>query len=181
MVVLDATTLMLLLHPSAPAPIDPTTGVQVLMARERIDFLLAALGKAGDKVMIPTPVLSEVLIVSGSQRARLLSEIQNSYAFQIEPFDIRAAVELSSIVDSDLQSNKPLSPTLTKAKLKFDRQIIAIAKVHGAHTIYSDDNGVFQRGNACDIQVVRTWELPLPPEPPQRQLPFHQPDAMGGM
>ena len=50
----------------------------------------------------------------------------------------------------------------TWAKVSFDRQIVAIAKVNGAHTIYSDDRGVKNFASEHKIKVVRTWELPRP-------------------
>lgn len=58
----------------------------------------------------------------------------------------------------------------TWAKLKFDRQIVAIAKVVGATTVYSDDDGVETVATRSKIQVTRTCDLPLPPETLQGEL-----------
>jgi PIN domain nuclease of toxin-antitoxin system len=46
--------------------------------------------------------------------------------------------------------------------VKFDRQIVAISKVHQCKVIYSDDRDV--RGIAEDvgIKTISTWELSLP-------------------
>ena len=48
-------------------------------------------------------------------------------------------------------------------KVKFDRQIVAVAKVNGAHTIYSDDDDVRKFATKAGMKVVSTWELAIPP------------------
>ena len=48
------------------------------------------------------------------------------------------------------------------AKLRFDRQIVAIARTNKATRIYSDDEDVMKFATRLGIEVVRTWELPLP-------------------
>lgn len=172
MVVMDATTLMLLFHPTADGPIDETTGERVTNCKERVELLVQNLSEVGIKIMVPTPVLSEILVTVKADKARILSEIAHSYAFKIQSFDTLAAVELSELVDPDLQSQRELTAGETKAKLKFDLQIIAMAKVAGVKTIYSDDRGLGKKALANGIAVVRTCELPLPPEPPQAELPY---------
>lgn len=176
MVVMDATTLLLLLYPNASAPLDEITGRPIEKCKERIELLLQNLSQAGIQVMVPTPVLSEVLVTTGADKARVLNEIGNTYAFVVQPFDTLAAVEVAMLTDTDLQANKKLSPDETKAKIKYDRQIIAIAKVHGVKTIYSDDGKLGKKAVANGITVVRTVDLPLPPEPPQAELPLSQPE-----
>jgi predicted nucleic acid-binding protein len=175
MVVMDSTTLLLLFFPSASPPIDLTTGAPVAKCKDRIDYLLQNLSEAGIKVMVPTPVLSELLVKVGPDKAKVLSEIHGAYAFKVEPFDTRAAIEVAHLTDSDLQSGKRLSGAQTYAKVKYDRQIIAIAKVNGITTIYSDDGGVAKRAVANGMQCVSTADLPLPPEDPQQQFALDQP------
>jgi hypothetical protein len=48
------------------------------------------------------------------------------------------------------------------SKVKVDRQIVAIAKVHGAETIYSDDGDVRSLGEDSGIAVTRIVDLPVP-------------------
>ena len=172
MVVLDASVLLLLLYPNASPPIDSSTGLPVTRCRERIELLLESLSKGHIAVMVPTPVLSEILVTTRSDMARVLAEISNTWAFHIEPFDERAAVEVALMTDPDLQSNKLLTENETRAKIKFDRQIIAIAKVNGVKTIYSSDNNLRAKAEANGITAVGMADLPLPPEPPQAALPL---------
>lgn len=62
----------------------------------------------------------------------------------------------------------------TKAKVKFDRKILAIAKVAGAHTLYTDDKTLIARATANGLKSVRMQDLPMPPEPPQGELELVQ-------
>jgi len=175
MVVMDSTTLLLLLYPSAKAPLDPSTNAPVTKCKERIELLLQNLSQAGIQVMVPTPVLSEVLVAAGADKARILNEISTAYAFKVQPFDALAAVEVAMLTDADLQSNKQLTADQTKAKVKFDRQIIAVAKVSGVQTIYSDDGPLGRKAVANGIAVMKTADLPLPPEDPQTTLDLKEP------
>ena len=60
------------------------------------------------------------------------------------------------------------------AKLRFDRQIVAIAKTNRATRIYSDDEDVMKFATRLEIKVVRTWELPLP-SAKQIKIPYEEP------
>lgn len=172
MVVMDSTALLLLFYPEARPPTDPATGQPLLHCRERLDLLLRTLSKAGVVVAIPTPVLSEILIVAGRDKPRVLNEISTTPSFSILPFDERAAVELSELVDADLRSSRTLSPHETRAKVKFDNQILAIAKVAGVTTIYTDDESLGRKAKANGLSVVKTLDMPLPAASPQPELPF---------
>lgn len=53
------------------------------------------------------------------------------------------------------------------AKIKFDRQIVAIARVNNADTIYSTDRDVARFGQQSRIAVLNVGDLP---EPPPKQI-----------
>jgi len=97
---------------------------------------------------------------------RYLSHLDSNRLFRVEPFDQKAAVELAAL-HLDVRASgggRRGDQEGTYAKITFDRQIVAIAKVNSAHTIYSDDEGVKKFAERYGIFVVRTWELPLPQE-----------------
>jgi hypothetical protein len=48
-------------------------------------------------------------------------------------------------------------------KVKYDRQIVAISKIHNAHTIYSNDDHIRAIAEDMRIKVIPCWDLPLPP------------------
>ena len=87
-------------------------------------------------------------------------------AFNIASFDTRAAIELADInrkADGDKRSgtDEPYQ------KIKIDRQIVAIAKVAGARTIYTNDKGLRTFAREAEIKTTGVHELPLPPEKAQ--------------
>src|SRR5258708_5972227 len=125
MVVLDTTALSLLLRPGARAPLDPATGAPVAYARERLEGLIEALQKARTVVIIPAPVLSELLIRAGTAGPGIVAAIQRSAAFRVAAFDTRAAIELAQITNASLTTarDKREASAAPWAKIKFDRQI----------------------------------------------------------
>ena len=163
MIVLDATTLLLLIEPSAKPARDPATGKAVEKCKERIENLLQTLSAAGSQVLLPAPVLAEVLVRAGNAKNQYLTELTGNWAFRPASFDERAAVELSMILDGDLKAKRKLTDKETWAKLKFDRQIVAIAKVHGVSMIYTDDQKLAKCARANNLDATHTWQLPLPP------------------
>lgn len=177
MVIMDSSVLLMLFHPDVPPAQDPATGRPVEKARERIELLVSGLSKARVQIVIPTPVLTELLYVSGPEISRVLSEINGAYAFVIAPFDEKAAIECALLVDGAGPSKKGRAKkkeatTETKAKVKFDQQIIAIAKSNNIRTLYTDDGKLSDRAVLNGLSVVHTWDLPLPPVPPQGELDY---------
>ena len=169
MVVFDNNFLTIAFHPLANPPIDPSTNLPVSRLNDRIELLLETLEEDRKIIIIPTPVLSEFLILAERDGPKYLAKIdERKSIFRIESFDTKAAVELAAIEVSIRSSksgraNKRDDMQGTWAKIKFDRQIVTIAKVNGAHTIYSDDEDVEKFAKRCGLSVVKTWELPVPP------------------
>ena len=121
--------------------------------------------------MIPAPDLSEVLVYAGSAASRYLDTVSKSDCFRIAPFGERAAVGLAKITHAILAAgNFRAGSEETRAKIKFDRQIIPITQVESRTTIYSDDHGLTKFATKLGLQVVPVHELPLPPA--QRALAF---------
>ena len=171
MVVLDATTLFYLLDPDAKAPTDPQTGLPVPRVRERVEYLVSRLEKNREQVVVPTPALSELLVRAGTAGPGYLEILNKSAVFRIADFDQRAAVEAAAAIREAIGAgDKRSGSTSPWAKIKFDRQIIAIAKVAGASTIYSDDDDIARLSRSAGIAVVRIQDLPLSPESSQLAL-----------
>jgi predicted nucleic acid-binding protein len=165
MVAIDAGYLGLMLHPAAKPPNDPSTGKPTVRAKERISNLFEVLDAARERIIIPTPALSEFLVLAGSAAPAYLNEIATLGTFDIKPFDTMAATELAAM--ELLARNKgskrhPLNPETPWQKVKFDRQIVAIAKIHNCHTIYSDDGDVKNIAEEISIKVISCWELDFP-------------------
>jgi predicted nucleic acid-binding protein len=173
MVVIDATFLLLMLRPGTLVPPRPN-GLPIDSPKERIDHLVAELEKANAKLIIPTPALSEALVRAGAAASQqIVDELTKWSVFQIAAFDTRAAIEVAAMTRSALaRGRKRGESDATWAKVKYDRQIVAIAKVAGATAIYSDDGDIRSIAAEAQIEVKGLADLPLPPQGAQQDL-FH--------
>src|SRR5260221_1076705 len=171
MVMFDTTTLLVALAPPERVPVH-VGGRLIPDARERVDHLIATLDQAKTKIIIPTPALSEALVMAGKTAEELVQRLIKAAAFQIVPFDTPAALEAAVMTQTGLgRGDKRGGATGDWKKVKVDRQIVAIAKVHGARVIYSNDGDVAVLGKSAGIQVIGIEELP-PPAPKVRRFPL---------
>jgi predicted nucleic acid-binding protein len=163
MVAIDNTFLSLMLHPHAKPPKDPATGKPVERIDDRIEKLLEDLDSESERMILPTPVLCEFLILVGRVPPGFLDKFSEMKNLLVRPFDEKAAIELAAReVEDRLKRGKRAGSASPWAKLRFDRQIVAIARTNGATRIYSDDKDVMKFATRLGIEVIRTWELPLP-------------------
>jgi predicted nucleic acid-binding protein len=154
-VIFDASYLIPLLDPR----------VKGISDNPRVNHLFATLEKAKAKIIIPTPALSEVLIGAGDAAPKYLEIINRSARFKVVPFGERAAVEAAAAHREAIDSGNKKEGDISWAKIKFDRQIMAIAKVEGADCVYSNDGDLVRLGQKDGISVVTLDQLPDPPEP----------------
>lgn len=174
-VVFDNTFLALLFGPLRTPARDPRTGRPVELAHERIEALVEQLTRAQIRILIPTPALTEFLSVAARAGPEYLARIDGTSRFQIVPFDTAAAVEAARATSvalgrGDKRGGRKKTPW---QKVKFDRQIVAIARTRGATQIYSDDEDIAAFGSDAGIDVISVAELSLPP-PKQGDLPLDQ-------
>jgi|SRR5580765_7611194 len=156
MVGFDAHFVMLALRPAIPASVD--------RAKDRVLNLLDELQNKGERIVIPTPALTEFLVHAEAAGPRYLDEIQRSIRFKIAPYGVRAAVEVAAAIESAVTKKDKRDGTRdTWAKVNFDRQIAGIAKVEGCHTIYTDDKGVKSFAERLGLKVIQLQEVDLPP------------------
>ena len=70
-----------------------------------------------------------------------LAILHKSSSFRIVPFDERAAIELAAIIHDAINKRQfRVGSNATRATLKIDRQILAIARVEDETTVYSDNS-----------------------------------------
>jgi hypothetical protein len=175
MVVFDATMLLLLLRPNSGRPLD-ATGAPIANVEERIAHLIQRLEKTKTQIIVPTPALSEVLVYAGAAGPRIVETLNRSVVFRIVPFDSLAAVEAALMTRAAIDTgDKRGGSAATWAKVKFDRQIVAIAKVVRATVIYSDDADVRVLAARENIAVIGLAELPLSPGEAQIEMQLEPP------
>jgi hypothetical protein len=157
--VFDNSIFCLTLHPDAK----PRATVD--RVADRIAHLLATIHDEKDAVILPTPALSEFLVFAGEDAPEYLLKIRESCFLRIEPFDERAAIELADIeITTRKKGFKAWQcRSLRMAKSQIRPPDVAIAKVHGASVIYSDDPDIAAHGLDAGIEVLGLAALPLPP------------------
>lgn len=176
MLAIDTSFLELLLHPKGRPPNDPKTGKPIERLHDRIDELIEQWETDGETVIIPTPALSQFLILAHHEASDYLGKISGSSYFKIESFDERAAVELAAIHIGAMVSGRKRKRgdvEATWAKVNFDRQIVAVAKVNGAKVLYTDDKTLITFAKRIGIESVSSWDLPAPREK-QEALPYDE-------
>ena len=136
----------------------------------RLDFLVRSLDKTRTKIIVPTPALCEVLIGANDAAPQYLDIINRSSRFKIVPFGIRAAVEAAAAHREALRAGDKTEGSASWLKVKFDRQIVAIAKVEGAALIYSNDDDIRRFSVRDSLEVISLENLPHPPDEPQGDL-----------
>lgn len=152
-----------MLYPKARPPQNPSTKKPVERVEDRIEKLIEDLDSESERMIVPTPVLCEFLILAGRDAPTYLEKLSGMKNILIKPFDEVSAVELAAIeIDDRLHGNKRGGSASPWAKLRFDRQIVAVAKTNDAKRIYSDDEDVRRFATKVGIEVISTWQLPLP-------------------
>jgi predicted nucleic acid-binding protein len=133
--------------------------------------LIDDLTARGDKLIIPTPAIAEVMCrvaPPSSVTAKL-----GAYKC-IEPFafDQKCALtlgELSQEFGSAIKEVR-LANNWARQRVKVDMQIVAVALTYGADTLYTDDNSQTAFAELCGLKVIHSWELPLNDEHRQPDL-----------
>lgn len=160
--VVDSSALALIINPDADPPHDPATGFPLTRVRNRVELLLSGM-EARDTIIVPTPVLAEILVKAEDGAPDVLNGLLGSAKIRLVAFDVRAAVETAIMTREALATgDKRGGSTQPWQKVKVDRQIVAIARAYGASRIYADDLGLVAFAKMLGIDVVSSWNLPLP-------------------
>lgn len=137
-------------------------------AKDRVRYLLEDLEERRERILIPAPALSEILVRAGAAGAELVNQLSKSARFEIGDFDTMAAIEVALAIEAAKKAGgkKVKGSSDTWAKVKFDHQIVAICKVKQVTTLYSDDPRLCNFAQSTGIHTVSLADLPLPPDEP---------------
>ena len=165
-VAFDAVMLSFYLHPDAKPP------KPVAELPARVQLLIDELEAAGAKIIVPAPVLSEFLVLTGPADGQgYLADLTNSSVFDIKPFDTIAAIEAAEMHrKAKAAGDKRTGSQHRWQVVKVDRQFVAISKVNGVDCIYSDDDGVQKLAKTSGISCKGVADLPIPPTDLQTEM-----------
>ncbi|MBS7668802.1 PIN domain-containing protein [Croceicoccus gelatinilyticus] len=163
-VTVDSAVLLHLIDPTIPARAGPD-GIVPDRCSDRINHFIDQLSKQGGRVIVPTPVLAELLVKADHAGPDWLNTFKGRKAIQVADFDERAAIECAALARARSQRSR----TGTRAKAKFDEQIVAIAQVHRSEIILSDD-GDIEKLAPKNMKVRGVSSLELPPQAAQSEL-----------
>ena len=137
--------------------------------RLALDFLVSELSKTRTRIQIPSPCLTELLVRAGTARDSYVQQLGSSSAFEVIPYDRRAATECALLLEAawDGKTQKGI----TKTKFKFDWMITACAASRNVERIYSDDADILRCAASVGIKTIRQTELLIPPESRQLRIP----------
>lgn len=123
---------------------NPENGVEISDPVRRVEALMDMVESSGGAIIIPTPVLAEYLVgIDKKDHQTHLNMIQRKSCFEIASFDEIAAIECAQM--PSIKELKLMMKSDTANKVKFDRQIISIAKSLNVDEVWTHDRGVFSR------------------------------------
>ncbi|WP_115540048.1 hypothetical protein [Xanthomonas campestris] len=149
--------------------------------KTRLVHLFESIDKRKGQAIIPTPALAEYLI--GVDRAGLefVQAFDRRAAIRFADFDIAAAFEAAQMHAAALgRGDKRDGASDVWQKVKYDTQIVAIAKANGARLMISNDGGVRACAARINLKVMRADELPFPDAARQHALQMEGGEASAG-
>lgn len=148
---------------------DPETGEMITEVTRRIDALVDRIENLDGTIIIPAPVLAEFLIgIDKNTHQAHINLIRSMACFEIASFDEMSAIECAQL--PTMSELRQMMKSDTANKVKFDRQIISIAKSLNVDEVWTHDHGVFQRCKQLGI-VVRSL-ISIEPPPIQGSMDF---------
>lgn len=163
MVAIDANTLSLLIYPSKHVLTDFRNNSPIDRASEKAEYIVTLADIDGESIIVPAPALAEALTPVADRIDEYIKELQSMERLKICSFGFKAAIELA------IRSHKAMSAGDKRdgvnepwQKVKYDRQIVAIAKAEGASGIYSTDRGVHAHAEVFGLKGLHLGDVRLP-------------------
>lgn len=134
---------------------------------ERFDYLLEQLSNADAEIIIPAPVLAEVLSARHANQGTIIDLVDDADNMFISPFDARQSIEFGYLF-----RNSERDPEDSRNAFKFDLLILACAKVQGVSVIYTADKNLRRKAKRMGIQAYSFQDLDRAPSDP-----LHRPET----
>ena len=171
-VLIDANFLVALLNPKE----DDEEGM-------RARYLVKRVAQRKGTLIVPTPVIAEYLVRADEAGISSLNTFERQAHIAMAVFDRAAAFECAMLDRAAIlapQGDKRDGSNEPWQKIKVDRQVVAIGKVHGAVLVVSQDKGVRTAALRSGMQACTIEQLPLDPNDAQKALPLAPPKGKRG-
>ncbi|WGS49591.1 PIN domain-containing protein [Paraburkholderia sp. D15] len=148
-----------------------STGNENDEAFERISGLIRDSVERKSVIGVPAPAWAEFLCGVGSGTPGVIQILKKRSAIRILPFDEIAATELAAIDQSTRATGGKKGASRSHwQKIKVDRQILAIARVLDAKTIYTEDADLIAEAKRIGQTACRVTDIPLKPRQTKLEL-----------
>ncbi len=165
MLAFDTSIISLAINGSGRNLIDPETKKPVERPGERVRYLLSSLAKNKVRILLPAPVVSELLVFSENVMEALFRYLGGEVVLEVAVFDYKAAIETARAMREKKERDGSIGADSSdiRNKIKVDYQIVAIARTQGAEAIYSQDRGLNNHSKHCGLEVRTITDIDLPP------------------
>ncbi|WP_447044082.1 hypothetical protein [Vreelandella sp. H-I2] len=164
-IVVDANVLMQILKQGGRNDLFcPRTNQLVDRPERRAEGLLDLMKERSDRIIIPAPAFSEILVrIDEHLHHEYLQVINNTACLELISFDPISAIECARLVNNS-ELKQVVSSEDDKKKISFDRQIIAICVAHQADELWTHDKKMLKKAESIGLKVKSLFDITPEPE-----------------
>lgn len=141
----------------------------------RMDGLVALMRSKREPIGIPAQVWAEFLDAASEDEMSESQALLKTSAFRFLPYDMRAAVETVDVARAGRAARKSMKGKLRERQaVKVDWQIIAVAKVHRARLLLTNDGDMQIEAARSGINCCSIADLEIPDALRQHALEYDE-------
>jgi hypothetical protein len=143
-------------------------------------LLFENIAKSRGKLIVPTPCLAEAFVHTQNETSDWVEIMSRKSAFVSAPFDAKGFGECALIDRLAISQGGKRAGTVNSEpwqKIKVDRQIASIARVHQSDLLITDDHNLRAVCKFVGIKTALVSELELPVTALQHKLELNQPKS----
>lgn len=141
----------------------------------RMDGLVALMRSKREPIGIPAQVWAEFLDAASEDEMLESQSLMKTNAFRFLPYDMRAAVETVDVSRAGRAARKAMKGKVRERQaVKVDWQIIAIAKVHSARLLLTNDSDMQTEAMRSGIACCSIADLEIPDALRQRAIEYEE-------
>lgn len=136
-----------------------------------MEGLVSELKRKREAIGIPAQVWAEFMHAATPEEIERSHSLLKTTVFRFLPYDMRAAIETVEVSKAGQAARKALKGKLRERQaVKVDWQILAIAKVHNARLLLTNDDGMLKEAGRADVVCLKISDLAIPDDLRQHPL-----------